>query len=578
MPYDPELRGNGCPVFKKCGGCQLQNLTYDAQLSYKQGRCIALLGRFGHVERIVGMDEPYHYRCKVQAGFARTRAGLVSGVFQSGSGRIVPVEGCMIEDEVCSEAVAHVRDTMRELGIRPWDGRTGSVRHVLVRRGLYTGELMAVIVTQTRQLPSKNAFVRRLLEKMPAITTVVQNVCADPLPLTLGRVNETLYGEGFIVDGLLGIGFRGALRPQYAQFIRSVNASGLPVAALDLPSGLDADTGRVAGEVIRAMLTITFGFPKPGLFLADGPRCRGMLRVVPIGLPLPCRDDASLMVYTAHDAAADLPQQGYDVHKFRRGSLLIAAGSRRYPGAAALTSRAALRSGAGIVRLLFPEGSRLPETPAALIRAELPATESGSFSSSSAAALTEEYRRCNALAAGPGWDDAAPEMLKAVLECPAPLILDADALNLAARHPELWRKRNAPTVITPHPGEALRLAEAFDVAAEPDRAAFAVSLARRLDAVTVLKGPQSVIAAPDGSTWLNTSGAPDLATAGSGDVLTGVIGALLSTGCDAARAVRLGVWIHGAAGEIGGAGLVADDLPLLVGQMLKFLRRRGEVY
>ncbi|MBR5707972.1 MAG: 23S rRNA (uracil(1939)-C(5))-methyltransferase RlmD [Oscillospiraceae bacterium] len=208
MPYDPELRGNGCPVFKKCGGCQLQNLTYPEQLRYKQGRCIALLGRFAHVERIVGMDEPYHYRCKVQAGFARTRAGLVSGVFQSGSGRVVPVENCMIEDEVCSEAVAHVRDTMKELGIRPWDGRTGSVRHVLVRRGLYTGELMAVIVTQTRQLPSKNAFVRRLLERMPAITTVVQNVCADPLPLTLGRVNETLYGEGFIADELLGKTFR----------------------------------------------------------------------------------------------------------------------------------------------------------------------------------------------------------------------------------------------------------------------------------------------------------------------------------------------------------------------------------
>ena len=390
--------------------------------------------------------------------------------------------------------------------------------------------------------------------------------------------SDDLRAGDFIVDGLLGIGFRGVLRPQYAQFIRSANASGLPIAALDLPSGLDADTGRAAGEVIRAMLTITFGFPKPGLFLADGPRCRGMLRVVPIGLPLPCRDDATLMVYTAHDAAADLPRPEYDVHKFRRGFLLIAAGSRRYPGAAALTSRAALRSGAGIVRLLVPEGCRLPETPAALIRAELPATESGSFSACAASALTDEDRRCDALAAGPGWDDAAPEMLRAALEFPVPLLLDADALNLAARHPELWRKRSAPTVITPHPGEALRLAEAFGISADPDRAVFAVSLARRLDAVTVLKGPQSVIASPDGAAWLNTSGAPDLATAGSGDVLTGVIGALLAAGCGAERAARLGAWIHGAAGEIGGAGLVADDLPSIVGQVLEFLRRRGELY
>lgn len=208
MPYDPELRGNGCPVFKKCGGCQLQNLTYPEQLDYKQGRAIALLGRFGHVSRIIGMKEPYHYRCKVQAAFIRSRGGVLSGVYQSGSGRVVPVDSCMIEDEVCDRVVVTVRDLMKRFNIRPWDGRSGVLRHVLVRRGLYSGEVMAVFVTRTAQLPSKNAFVAELTRLCPEITTVVQNINADPLPLSLGKENVALFGRGWIVDELLGRTFR----------------------------------------------------------------------------------------------------------------------------------------------------------------------------------------------------------------------------------------------------------------------------------------------------------------------------------------------------------------------------------
>ena len=398
------------------------------------------------------------------------------------------------------------------------------------------------------------------------------------------EVRETLAADefragDFIVDGLLGIGFRGALRPQYAQFIRSVNASGLPVAALDLPSGLDADTGEAVGEAIRATLTITFGFPKPGLFRNEGPRHRGMLRIVPLGLPLPCTSSAfPAAVYTMDDAVRDLPVPDWDTHKFRRGALLIAAGSRRYSGAAALAAAAGLRAGAGVVKLLIPEGTRLPGIPAALIVEEAPATVTGCFADDAAALLPAAAGSYGALAAGPGWGEADPGVLRAALDCPAPLILDADALNLVARSPESWRRREVPTVITPHPGEAARLAAAFGIAPEKDRMKFAAALARKLHAVTVLKGAQSVIAPPEGMPYLNTSGSPDLATAGSGDVLTGVIGALLAAGCEAERAARLGVWIHGAAGEIGGAGTIADDLPAAVARIIRLLRRRGEIY
>ena len=451
---------------------------------------------------------------------------------------------------------------------------------VLTGSGNNAGDALVAAAELSRRFPVAIRAVKPLRELSGAAAEALRELPGGiPVEVCQTLAADDLRQGDFIVDGLLGTGFRGTLRPQYAQFIRSVNASGLPVAALDLPSGLDADTGHAAGEVIRATLTITFGFPKVGLFLAEGPRCRGMLRVVPLGLPLPCETASPLLVYTADDAARDLPMPEYDTHKFRRGALLIAAGSRRYPGAAALAALAALRAEAGIVKVLIPEGTRLPGVPAALITEEVPATAEGTFSGEAAAVLNAASGAYRAIAAGPGWSEADPGMLRAVLDFPAPLVLDADALNLAARHPELWKKRRAvPAVITPHPGEALRLADAFGVEAETDRMKFASALARKLGAVTVLKGAQSVVASPDGAVCLNTSGSPDLATAGSGDVLTGLIGSLLAAGCEAERAARLGVWIHGAAGEISGTGTVADDLPSAVRRISGLLRRRGELY
>ena len=244
---DTELKGNGCPVYKKCGGCQLQNLTYPEQLSFKQGREIALLGRYGHVSRIIGMDDPYRYRCKVQAAFGHGRGGLISGVYQSGSGRIVPVDACMTEDAVCDAVIVTVRKLMTDFRIRSWDGSRGTVRHVLVRRGKFTGQLMVVIVTAVRQLPSKGAFLAALLERHPEITTVVQNVCTNPLPLTLGRENNILFGSGYIEDTLQGCTFR--ISPNSFYQVNPVMAQtlcGKMLEFLDLTGGeevLDAYCG-----------------------------------------------------------------------------------------------------------------------------------------------------------------------------------------------------------------------------------------------------------------------------------------------------------------------------------------------
>ncbi len=203
-------KGNGCPVYKKCGGCQLQNLTYDMQLKHKQIKCIKLLGRAGHVDEIIGMDDPYHYRCKVQAAFATIRGNVVSGVYQSSTHRIVPVDSCMLEDKAASEIILTLRKLIKSFKIKTYnmENGTGFLRHVLIRRGYYTGQIMVVLVTAEEQFPSVTSFVNALVGRHPEITTVVQNVSKKSVNLVLGEKSNVLYGDGYIEDTIDGYRFR----------------------------------------------------------------------------------------------------------------------------------------------------------------------------------------------------------------------------------------------------------------------------------------------------------------------------------------------------------------------------------
>ncbi len=202
--------GNGCPLYKKCGACQLQNMTYEEQLRFKTVKVIGLLGKFGHVSDIVGMENPLHYRCKVQAAFGRGRGGVISGVYQSSTHKIVPVDSCMIEDEEADRIVVSVRELAQKMKISPFQDRTmtGFLRHVLIRKGYYSGQIMVVLVTAAKQFPGKKAFLEELLKLHPGITTVVQNINARYTSLVLGRENIVLYGGGYIEDSLLGCSFR----------------------------------------------------------------------------------------------------------------------------------------------------------------------------------------------------------------------------------------------------------------------------------------------------------------------------------------------------------------------------------
>ncbi len=202
---------NACPLYKKCGGCQLQNLSYEQQLKFKQVKVIKLLGSYCHVDEIIGMDKPYNYRNKVQAAFCNDRRGnIISGVYQSSSHKVVAVEKCMLEDEKADEIIATVRKLLKSFKFKAYneDTRQGFLRHVLVKRGFKSGQIMVVLVTGTAEFPKKRSFVNALLSRHPEITTIVWNYNPKKTSLVLGEKEEVLFGSGKIEEQLGKFTFR----------------------------------------------------------------------------------------------------------------------------------------------------------------------------------------------------------------------------------------------------------------------------------------------------------------------------------------------------------------------------------
>ncbi len=199
-----------CPLYKKCGGCQLQNLSYSRQLSFKQVKVIKLLGRYHHVNEIIGMEHPYHYRNKVQAAFGERKGEIISGVYQSSTHNIVPVDSCLIEDEKADEIIVTIRKLLKSFKLRAFNDATmkGFLRHVLIKRGFLSGQLMVVLVTSSSEFPKESQFVNALLSRHPEITTVVLNVNNKFTSLVLGEESRVLYGSGYIEEELCGCRFR----------------------------------------------------------------------------------------------------------------------------------------------------------------------------------------------------------------------------------------------------------------------------------------------------------------------------------------------------------------------------------
>jgi hydroxyethylthiazole kinase-like uncharacterized protein yjeF len=379
-----------------------------------------------------------------------------------------------------------------------------------------------------------------------------------------------LAGAGAVVDALFGIGVRGEIRGIPAMALAAMNAASGRKIAADLPSGLDADTGRAAGAVFRADVTATMGAWKLGLAIeAAGPA--GRVEVVDLGVPiLTGGGTAGVALLDAAGIAALVPRRAVDAHKGSSGHLVVVAGSAGKTGAAFLVGQAGLRGGAGLVTIASTAAGQVALDGKAIeLMTARYAEGDDADPEASGAALEALAEHAAALAIGPGIPTGAG--MRAVVHRLAsrldrPTVLDADALNaLGTDAPRLLASAPAARVLTPHPGEMGRLLGISIAEVQSDRLGHARGLATASRAVVVLKGARTIVAAPDGRIFINPIACASLATAGSGDVLCGLIGALLARGLDALAAAQVGVFVHGAAGEELaprlGDGVAAGDLP-----------------
>ena len=374
----------------------------------------------------------------------------------------------------------------------------------------------------------------------PGGLTALRAAGGRVLPAGSPAATEVVAAARLVLDGIVGIGGSGGLRPAAAGLVAAVTGT---VVAVDLPSGVDADTGAVEGEAVRADVTVTFGMLKPGLLVGAGAEHAGDVRLVEIGLDLP---EPRLRVLDPADVARLVPRPGPRDDKYTRGVVGVAAGSSTYPGAGVLSTGAAVHGGAGMVRYAGGAAEHVRSRwPEAIVTEGKPS----------------EAGQVQAWVVGPGigTDDAAAGLLRDVLGQDVPVLVDADGLTLLAREPELVRSRTAPTVLTPHDREFERVAGPVGA----DRVGAARRAAAEMGVTMLLKGNATVVAGPDGFAYVNPTGTPWLATAGSGDVLSGLAGALLAGGVEPALAAALAAYLHGLAGSIAAGGATTSATGVL---------------
>jgi hydroxyethylthiazole kinase-like uncharacterized protein yjeF len=395
----------------------------------------------------------------------------------------------------------------------------------------------------------------RLAARGAAVTAVLSgDAVADALAALRaagGRVGtpDALDEADLVVDGLVGIGGSGSLRPQAAELV----VEGEHVVAVDVPSGVDADTGAVSGPAVRAGLTVTFGTGKPGLFVGAGRLHAGRVEVVDIGLE-PYLPEPDVALLEAVDVAMRLPLREVAGDKYTTGVVGVVAGSQQYTGAAVLATGAAVRAGAGMVRFAGTEH------PAEQVRARWPEAVVMTVPAGDGRAVLDVGRvQAWVIGPGTGTDDDAAAVLGSVLSSDVPVLVDADALTLCAEHPEWLRSRSAATLLTPHDREFAR----FGCEPGGDRVGAVRALSADLGVTVLLKGDATIVT--DGQRVLvNSTGTPVLATAGTGDVLSGACGALLAQGLDPLHAGAVGAYLHGLA-----ADLAADGASTSAAQVLE---------
>ena len=474
-------------------------------------------------------------------------------------------------------AIEQHYSTCKRIGIFVGKGNNGGDGIVIARQLAHTGRDVHLFLVSppesfTGEADTNLQIAKNLKLRISEILTDTTLETKKDVPL-----NDIESCE-LLVDAIFGTGLRGEVRGPIATIINAINNLPTPILSVDLPSGLDVDTGNPLGTCVRADRTVTIGLPKRGLLVHPGAELAGKLEVADIGFPEQVINAQNIKVHwtTAAQASQWVPLRPSASHKGTYGRVFIVAGATGMTGAAALASEAALRAGAGLVTLGIPKHLNpileglLPE----VMTLPLPETDTGSLAPSATTTILEFAERTKSvLAIGPGLSQN-PETVTLVHQLVREnqeqalglwMVIDADGLNALAQTGETISLLNTDAVLTPHPGEMARLTHTQIPALEKDRISTAQQFANAHGVTLVFKGAPTVTGTPDGNAWINSTGNPGMATGGMGDLLTGIIAGLMAQGIPSKKAAALGVYVHGLAGDItserlGMHGLIASDV------------------
>lgn len=483
----------------------------------------------------------------------------------------IGIPGAVLMEHAGSAVARALRQHFPEcknIGIIVGKGNNGGDGLVVARQLAHAGQPIQIFLVSPPESFAGDALVNlQIAQKLGLpITPVLSEV-------NIGELKSQIVSADLIVDSIFGTGLRGGVRGFTGDVIECINGSGKPVIAIDLPSGLSADTGIAGGACIQANYTVTMGLPKRGNLIHPGDTLTGQLEVADIGFPLSVIDGQNIQINWTQpsDAVRLLPSRPSHSHKGTYGRVFVAAASTGMTGAAALTSAGALRAGAGLVTLGTPKSLNpiLEVKLTEVMTLPLPETTEGSLALEAKSHIIETVERTQSvLAIGPGLSQH-PETValvhNLVCESDTPTVIDADGINALSKSKDILSSLSPQTVLTPHPGEMARLIGGTVETLERDRIGIAQQFAQAHNVTLVLKGAPTVIAGGNGEVWINSTGNPGMATGGMGDVLTGLIAGLIAQKISPFDAAVLGVYLHGLAGDIvaesiGLHGLMAGDV------------------
>lgn len=455
----------------------------------------------------------------------------------------------------------------RRIGIAAGKGNNGGDGFVIARCLAQQGLSVTVYLLAKREKVRGDAAAN--LSVLPELNVPIVEI---PDEEAFSRHEIALRHQTLWVDAILGTGLESDVKGLYRTFIAFLNDSGKPIFAVDIPSGLNSDTGQPCGTCVRADATATFAFAKSGHHLYPGVAFTGNLQVIDIGIPshIVARVDPKQHLLSNDMIRSHLIPRAPDAHKGDTGHLLVIAGSTGKTGAAAMTAMAAMRSGTGLVSLAIPRSLNaiLESQVLEAMTCPLPETTDGQLDPSAFKPIMDLLSEKKCLAIGPGLGMSAEThrlVRQIIRQCPCPMVIDADGLNSLVGETALLKDLSAPAILTPHPGEMARLTGKTTTEIQNDRMGCARRAAEKYQVHVVLKGARTIVAHPDGSIYVNPTGNSGMASGGMGDVLTGLIAGLISQGYGPEAATHVGVYLHGMAADIladtlGPIGFLAGDV------------------